>query len=174
MKLTGITRSVFFLFGILYMLIGIGAMLIPLGWLPSGLGEGSVPPEMHSPSGDHFLQEYGTLALALGFVFAWYGWRNERNNVFHWAVTFYFALNALIHLGGPTFADALERGLVNIVPFVALLILGVLQQRDPRHADERDHTCAPVRRLWRGRSAGVAAGTRRQSQRPRILAQGRP
>ncbi len=45
----------------------------------------------------HLLQEFGTVVLALGFVFLWYATRSKQSRGFHWAMTLYFSLDALIH-----------------------------------------------------------------------------
>jgi hypothetical protein len=105
-----------------YVLIGAGAMVLPIGWLPQGLADDFLSGEPHGPFLDHLLQEYGAVVLALGFVFLWYASRKERSPVFF--------LNALIHWirpHGP--CGSWRRGIVNSIPFVALLVLGWLQSR---------------------------------------------
>ena len=130
MTLNTITRVAYALFGTLYVLIGAGSMLLPIGWLPRNVPSKFLAGEMPSPFIDHLLQEFGTLMLALGFVFLWYAGRKEQSRGFHWAMTLYFALDALIHWVGPQgVIGSLSRGFTNSIPFAVMLLLGLLQLR---------------------------------------------
>ena len=76
------------------------------------------------------------MVLALGFVFVWYANRKEHSHSFHWVMTFYFALDALIHWIGPEgFIGSWPRGIANSIPLAALLLLGLLQLRAPRREE---------------------------------------
>ena len=131
MLLNKITRIVYGFFGILYALVGAGSMLLPTGWLPQGLGNIILAGEVPSPFFAHLLQEFGTVVLALGFVFLWYASRREQSRGFHWMMTFYFSLDTLIHWVGPEgLIGSWSRGIVNSVPFAVMLVLGLLQLRE--------------------------------------------
>ena len=134
MMLSKITRIVYGLFGAIFTLLGTAAILTPTGWLPQDLSEITVAGEIPSPFG-HILQEYGAAFLALGFVFFWFAKYKEQSRSFHWAMTLYFALNALIHWFKPEgSAGSWLSGIMNSIPFVLLLLLGLLQQRAPERA----------------------------------------
>ena len=131
MALSKITRIVYGLFGILYVLLGAGSMLLPTGWLPQSLAAGILAGEKPSPFVEHLLQEFGTVLLALGLAFLWYANRKEQSRSFHWAMTFYFFLDALIHWVGPEgLIGSWPRGITNSVPFAVMLLLGLLQLRE--------------------------------------------
>src|SRR5262245_44524817 len=100
MTLNKIIRIVYGLLGILYVLLGVGSMLLPTGWLPRGLADRFLAGGIPSPFVGHLLQEFGTVVLALGGVFLWYASRKEQSRSFHWTITFYFLLDALIHWVG--------------------------------------------------------------------------
>ena len=130
MTLNKITQVVYALIGILYVLVGMGSMLLPTGWLPQSVGDNILAGEVPSPFFGHLLQEFGTVVLALGFVFLWYARRKEQSRGFHWTMTFYFSLDALIHWVGPEgLIGSWSRGIVNSVPFAVMLVLGLLQLR---------------------------------------------
>ena len=108
-------------------------MLLPLGWLPERLTNDLLIGETPSAFVDHLLQEFGTVVLALGVVFLWYSSRKEQSRSFHWAMTFYFSLNALIHWIGPDgLIGSWSRGIINSIPFAVMLLLGLLQLRTSR------------------------------------------
>ena len=133
MTLNTVTRIVYAILGVLYLLIGTGSMLMPTGWLPQSVVENFTSREMQRPSVEHLLQEFGTVVLALGLVFLWYARRQEQSRSFHWAITFYFLLDALIHWVGPDgVIGSWQRGIVNSIPLTILLLLGLLQLRAPK------------------------------------------
>jgi len=130
MLLKKTTRTGYCLLGILYILLGAGSMLLPTGWLPRGLAGKLLAGETLSPFAAHLLQEFGTVVLALGFVFLWCARRREYNVSLHWAITFYFSLDALIHWVGPDgLIGSWSRGIINSIPFAVMLLLGLLQLR---------------------------------------------
>jgi hypothetical protein len=130
MTLNKITRGIYGLLGVVYVLIGAGSLLLPTGWLPRSLGDDILAGEMPSPFVEHLLQEFGTVVLALGFVFLWYATRKELSRSFHWAMTFYFSLDALIHWVGPEgLIGSWRRGIANSIPLAVMLLLGLLQLR---------------------------------------------
>jgi len=133
MTIQKVTRVVYGILGIVYLLIGTGSMLLPLGWLPERLTNDLLIGETPSAFVDHLLQEFGTVVLALGVVFLWYSSRKEQSRSFHWAMTFYFSLNALIHWIGPDgLIGSWSRGIINSIPFAVMLLLGLLQLRTSR------------------------------------------
>ena len=131
--LNTVTRIVYGILGVLYVLIGAGSMLMPTGWLPQSVVDDFLASEMQSPSVEHLLQEFGTVVLALGLVFLWCARRQEQSGGFHWAITFYFLLDALIHWVGPDgVIGSWQRGIVNSIPLTILLLLGLLQLGVPK------------------------------------------
>jgi hypothetical protein len=101
MTLNNTTRVAYCLLGIIYVLLGVGSMLLPIGWLPAGLADKLLAGETLNAFLGHLLQEFGTVVLALGLVFLWCASRKEYSCTIHWAMTFYFSLDALIHWVGP-------------------------------------------------------------------------
>ncbi|HKF43248.1 MAG TPA: hypothetical protein VKG01_09120 [Thermoanaerobaculia bacterium] len=132
MALNNLARIAYFLFGVLYVVIGIGSILLPTAWLPNGLAAGILPEPISNPFLGHLLQEFGTVVLALGFVFLWQASRKETSRTFYWAMTLYFFLDALIHWVGPTgFIGSWSRGIVNSIPLAIMVLVGFLESRAP-------------------------------------------
>ena len=127
------TRVAYRLLGTLYILVGSGAVLLPTAWLPQALTDGFLLGETPSPFLAHVLQEFGTLMVGMGLAFLWYAGRRELSPGFHWAMTFYLALDAFIHWVGPAGPiGSWSRGIVNSIPFAVMLLLGVLRRRASR------------------------------------------
>jgi uncharacterized protein YjeT (DUF2065 family) len=144
MTVNKITRIVYGLLGMLYVLIGVGSMLLPTGWLPQRLADDVLAGETPSSFVRHLLQEFGTVVLALGCVFLWYASRKEQSRSFHWAITFYFSLDALIHWVGPEgLIGSWQRGITNSIPLVVMLLLGVLQLMTSRRIQESPASGTP-------------------------------
>lgn len=130
MTVTRVTRLAYAILGALDIVIGAGSILLPTGWLPQRLTDRMLAGETLGPFGQHLLQEFGTVVLALGLVLLWCARREEFSRGLHWALTFALALDASIHWVGPHgIIGSLPRGIVNSIPFAVLLILGLLQER---------------------------------------------
>jgi hypothetical protein len=132
MTLNSITRITYGVLGVLYILVGTGSMLLPAGWLPASIVDEFMAGETRSGFFAHQLQEFGTVVIAVGLVFFWHASRQEPIRSLHWAMTFYLALDALIHWVGP---DGLigdwRRGVINSIPLAVMLLLGLARRRKP-------------------------------------------
>jgi hypothetical protein len=139
MMIRTITRAVYALLGALYILVGAGSIALPASWISyQWLGDDvgalyrAAPPESYL---NHLTQEFGTLAIAVGLVFLWQARRDGPSRSLHWLLTLYLVLDASIHWVGPQgFIGSVQRGLINSIPPVLLVILGLLLWR--RGTDE--------------------------------------
>jgi hypothetical protein len=128
------TTVLYALLGVLYVLVGAGAMVLPLGWVSAEwLGPevasicGAAAPDSYL---NHQTQEFGTLAIGVGFVMLWQARQREPSRSLHWLLTLYLMLDASIHWVGPQgVIGSLQRGLINSIPPLAFLIVGVLWRR---------------------------------------------
>jgi len=133
-SLQWVTRVVYALLGGLYVLVGAGAMVLPLGWVsPGWAGPDAVAPyAAAAPESylNHLTQEFGTLAIAVGFVMLWQARQAQPSRSLHWLLTLYLMLDASIHWVGPQgIIGSLQRGVINSTPPLLFLILGVLWSR---------------------------------------------
>ena len=137
MTLRTLTRAVYALLGVLYVLVGVGSIALPAGWIsPRWLGDDvAALYVVATPDSflNHLTQEFGTLAIAVGLVFLWQARRDEPSRSLHWLLTLYLVLDSSIHWVGPQgLIGSLQRGLINSIPALLLLILGLLSWRAPR------------------------------------------
>jgi hypothetical protein len=129
-----VTKAVYALLGVLYVLVGAGAMVLPLGWISAEWAGVDAAPFYDAAAPDSYLnhqtQEFGTLAIAVGFVFLWQAARAEPSRSLHWLLTLYLVLDASIHWVGPQgLIGSLQRGVINSIPPLLFLTLGVLWRR---------------------------------------------
>jgi hypothetical protein len=123
-----ITKIVYGLFGVLFVLVGGSVLLVNTGLLPQVVRNIIVD----STKGDgqllHVIQEWGNAHLLLGLVTFWFIRHYERSQAYHWAMTGYFAVDALIHWfdvrGAP---ESIVGPLINTIPFVLFVTLGLLR-----------------------------------------------
>ena len=137
MLLRALTKGVYAVLGVLYVLAGVGAMVLPLGWISSGwAGPDAVAPyAAAAPESylNHLTQEFGTLAIAVGFVFLWQARQVQHSRSLHWLLTLYLMLDASIHWVGPQgLIGSLQRGVINSIPPLVFLVLGLLWRRGDR------------------------------------------
>jgi hypothetical protein len=129
-----VTKVAYALLGGLYVVVGTGSIALPAGWISlQWVGDDVAPLYAAAPPEsflNHLTQEFGTLAIAVGFVFLWQARRDEPSRSLHWLLTVYLALDSSIHWVGPQgLIGSLHRGLINSIPPLLLLMLGLLQWR---------------------------------------------
>lgn len=76
----------------------------------------------------HILQEFGSTLILVGLLTFWFLWHYGQSRGFHWAMTVYWALIALVHwfhIAGPP--ESFVGPLVTTVPFVVFALLGLMR-----------------------------------------------
>jgi hypothetical protein len=140
MALLTLIRAVYALLGVLYLLVGVGSIALPAGWISSQWLGDEVAALYAAASPDsylnHLTQEFGTVVIAVGLVFLWQARRKEPSRSLHWLLTLYLVLDSSIHWVGPQgLIGSVQRGLINSIAPVLMLILGVLWWGAPRLRD---------------------------------------
>jgi hypothetical protein len=128
-----ITKVIYGLFGVFFVLVGGSVLLLNTGLLPEAVRNIIVD---HA-NGDgrllHVLQEWGNVHLLLGLLTFWFIRHYDQSQTYHWAMTAYFAVNALIHwfnVAGPP--ESLASPLINTIPFILFVTLGLLRSMQAR------------------------------------------
>ena len=78
--------------GAFYLSLGVAVLLVGTGILPVWIHDKIFELGQNNPSTMHLIQETGTLWVLVGILFIWFA--GHYNVKFHWAVTFYLALDA--------------------------------------------------------------------------------
>ncbi|MCI0704167.1 MAG: hypothetical protein L0241_24175 [Planctomycetia bacterium] len=125
---------------VVYGLVGVGllvagamTLLVNTGLLPDALRDVVLHFSQNNLGMLHIIQEFGTLMIFAGLITFWFIRHYDQSHGFHWAMTTYWALMALIHwfhVGSPSVS--VVSGLVNTIPFAGFLIIGVLRLKTER------------------------------------------
>lgn len=130
-----VTKIVYGLFGVFFVLVGGSVLLVNTGLLPEAVR--NIIADFVKGDGRllHVTQEWGNAHLLLGLLTFWFIRHYDRSQAFHWAMTAYFAVDALIHwfdVSGPP--ESIAGPLINTIPFILFVTLGLLRRAQPRPA----------------------------------------
>jgi hypothetical protein len=120
-----------FTYGLLgagFLAAGAGALLVNTGLLPEAVRSALVESARNDPEALHVMQEFGSLLVLVGLMTFCFLRHYDRSRPFHWAVTTFWALMALVHwfdVRGPK--PSVVGPLVNTVPFAWFALLGLMR-----------------------------------------------
>ena len=128
MNIQPLTKAFYGLIGTLLLLAGGTVLLLRTGLLPGSLQNLIFNVAHGDLNAVHILQEFSALLVFAGLMSLWAMRHYEQSRPFHWALTTFWGLLALVH-----WVDA--RGefrsvvgpLINTVPFALFVILGLLR-----------------------------------------------
>jgi hypothetical protein len=123
-----VVKVVYGIFGALYLLAGTGVLLLKTDLLPSAVREIIDSVARNDSNTLHIMQEFGSLLVFVGLITFWFIRHYEQSWPFHWAMTAFWALFALVHwfdIRGPI--DSVVGPLINSVPFALFALLGLLR-----------------------------------------------
>jgi hypothetical protein len=81
------------------------------------------------------MQEFGSLLVFAGLIAFWFVRHYSESKTFHWAMTLFWGLFALVHwvdIRG-TFQFGVGQ-MINTIPFVLFVVVGLLRQSSERRA----------------------------------------
>jgi hypothetical protein len=84
-------------------------------------------------NGLHIAQEFSSLLIFAGLITFWFLRHYEQSQGFHWAMTTFWGLFALVHwfdVRGPI--ESVKGPLINTAPFVLFLALGLVTRNRRR------------------------------------------
>jgi hypothetical protein len=129
--------SLYALFGAIYLVAGTTVLLFDTGFLPDAAKSIVLDVANRDLNAMHITQEFGTLLVFTGLITLWFACHYQQSLFFHWAMTVFWALFALIHVfdvrGRPMEFDVGD--LINATPFVLFLSVGVVT-RHRKHRPE--------------------------------------
>jgi hypothetical protein len=138
MTVRAIAKSVYGVFGAIFLIAGVAVFLLPTGLLPGAvenlvedIGRGDL-------NTLHIIQELGSVLIFVGLITFWFIRHYEQSKPFHWALAVFWGFFALAHWvdarGG---AHAGTGQVINTIPFVLLLLVGLLRYRSEGKAESR-------------------------------------
>jgi hypothetical protein len=142
-----LTNAFYGAVGTILLAAGGSALLFNTGLLPDALKGILVDFSRGDLNTLHVMQEFGSVLVFTGLITLWFLLHYEQSQAFHWSMTTFWALFALVHwfdVRGP-FAS-IAGPLVNTVPFLLFVAIGLLRtaaegkppDRGGRHPADQD------------------------------------
>jgi hypothetical protein len=124
------TQSLYLLVGATFLLGGSGVLLLGTGLLPVPVRDVILSIGEDNLNTLHLMQEYATLLVVVALLTFWFVAHYEMSRPFHWAMTVFWGLIALVHWFDPRgeFHYGLAEAITS-VPFVLFVVLGLLRVR---------------------------------------------
>jgi hypothetical protein len=124
-----LTKALYVLQGGAFLAAGTSVLLLGTGLLPAPLRDFILEFGQGNDNTLHIMQEFGSLLVFVGLMTFWYVFHLDQSRPFHWAMTLFWGLIALVHWfdvrGG------FEYGIgqvINTLPFALFLAVGLLQE----------------------------------------------
>ena len=130
-----LVRSFYAPVGGLFLVAGVGVLLFRTGLLPDAVRdriEGLGRSDLNTL---HIAQEFSSLLVFAGLISFWFVWHYDQSRAFHWAMTAFWGLVALVHWFDVRGSFQYGAGqVVNTAPFAVFAAAGLLRQASERRA----------------------------------------
>jgi hypothetical protein len=125
-----LAKSLYGLVGGVFLIAGVSVLLYSTPLLPSFARELIETIARGEPNTLHILQEFGSLLIFAGLISFWFVQHYEESRVFHWAMTLFWILFALVHWVDIRGSLQVDIGqLINSIPAALFVTIGVLRER---------------------------------------------
>jgi hypothetical protein len=124
-----LAQSLYGLFGAIYLVAGAGVLLLGTGLLPDAVRDIIESLGRRDSNTLHIMQEFGSVLVFVGLITLWFIRHYDQSRPFHWAMTAFWGLFALVHwfdVRGP-FQFGVGP-LINTVPLGLFVAVGLLRQ----------------------------------------------
>jgi hypothetical protein len=125
-----LAKSLYVVFGVLYLVAAAAALLFGTGLLPDAVKDLFLEVAHNDLNAVHLSQEFASLLVFAGLITLWFVRHYQQSLFFHWAMTAFWGLIALIHwfdVRGPVRFDI--GVLINAIPFLLFLSVGLVTSR---------------------------------------------
>jgi hypothetical protein len=125
-----LTRALYGLFGATYLVAGGSVLLLGTGLLPENVRQLIVNVGRDDPNTLHIMQEFASLLVFAGLMTLWFIRHYDQSRPFHWAMTAFWGLLALVHWVDIRGSFQVGIGpVINSIPFLLFAALGLLRIR---------------------------------------------
>lgn len=139
MNIKAAARLLYGLFAVVFLLVGVTILLLHTGTLPASVRDLVLEVARRDSNAIHLIQEMGSLLVFVALITFWFIRYYEQSKPFHWAMTTFWGLFALVHwfdVGRPR--ESVRGPLINTIPFLLFLLVGLLRARsEGKITDER-------------------------------------
>ena len=133
MKIDAIAKFVYGFFGTVFLIGGATVMLFHTGLLPGPVQNLIIDVAHGDPNAVHLMQEFASILVFAGLVSIWFVRHYEHSNLYHWAMTAFWALFAIAHwVDGREGPRAVTGPLIDTIPFLLFLLIGLLRWQSER------------------------------------------
>jgi hypothetical protein len=133
-----LAQSLYGLVGAAFLAAGASVLLLGTGLLPGAMRDLIVREAGGNLHTLHVLQEFSSLLVFAGLIAFWFLWHYDRSGAFHWALTAFWGLFALVHwfdVRGPI--ESALGPAINTVPFGLFVLAGLLRAKSGKGQEER-------------------------------------
>jgi hypothetical protein len=124
-----LAKSLYGLLSAAFLVAGAAVLLLGTGLLPGPARDFFTDIAHGDGETLHLMQEYGCLLVFIGLISLWFIRHYEASRAFHWAMTAFWGLIALVHWFDIRGSWESPTGpLINTVPFALFLAVGLLRE----------------------------------------------
>jgi len=125
-----ISRLLYALVGFAFLLGGTGVLLLGTGLLPPPVKDIILSIGDDNVNTLHLMQEYASLLVLVALVTFWFIRHYEQSRAFHWVMTAFWGIIALIHWFDPRgeFHSGLGE-VITSIPFLLFVLIGLLREK---------------------------------------------
>jgi hypothetical protein len=128
-----LSQALYGLSGVLYLIAGVSVLLLGTGFLPDSVRDLIISLGHNDGNTLHIMQEFASLLVFAGLITLWFLVHYEQSRPFHWAMTVFWGLIALVHWFDIRGSFRYDQGaLINTIPFILFALVGLLRQRSAR------------------------------------------
>jgi hypothetical protein len=131
MTIKAIAKFLYGLFGAIFLIAGVSVLLLGTGLLPEAVKNIIINVSQDNAGTLHIIQEFGSILVFAGLITFWFIRHYEQSRFFHWAMTIFWGLLALVHWfdARGSFPSDLTGPMINTVPFVLFMLVGLFRRR---------------------------------------------
>jgi len=124
-----LSQALYGLFGVIYLVAGASVLLLGTGLLPNAVSDLIISLGRDDGNTLHIMQEFGSLLVFAGLITLWFLRHYDQSRPFHWAMTVFWGLFALVHWFDIRGSFRYDIGaLINTVPLSLFVLVGLLRQ----------------------------------------------
>ncbi len=123
-----LTKSLYGIQAVIFLAAGVSVLLLGTNLLPAAMRQLIMDIAQGNNDTLHIIQEFGSLLVFTGLITLWFLRHYEESRSFHWAMTIFWALFALVHWFNTQgqFQSGLHA-VPDTVPLALFLVLGVMR-----------------------------------------------
>src|SRR5688572_8015820 len=97
MNIKTVTRLLYGFFAVVFLLVCLTVLLLHTGMLPAVVNDLVLDIANRDSSAIHLIQELGSILVFVGLITVWFIRHYEQSKLFHWTMTTFWGLFALVH-----------------------------------------------------------------------------